>query len=410
MLGMLFCMVISKRQFTWSNHRGSVIHTNLHMFAVYRLHKSLYGLKQAPRAWFDKLSTYLFHMGFVCSRADPSMFVYKTADHLIILLIYVDDVLITGTSSAIISKCIQRLGTAFALKDLGNLHYFLGLEVNMFDGGLFLSQTKYTRDLLQRANMLEATPISTPLSVKVTPSFTDDDPVDATAYRQLVGALQYLTFTRPNIQFAVNRVCQFFQKPTMLHLKMVKRILRYSKCTMMYGLRFLAQSTRTVNGCSDADWAGCPLTRKSTSGYCVFFGANCISWSSKKQTTVSRSSAETEYRAMASATAELTWISYLLHELGLHSSQPFQLFYDNMSALHMSINPVFHHRTKHISLDYHFVREKVADGSLVTRYLSSSSQIADIFTKPLSKDLFTPKTSSLIFGSSWESIKFPSPT
>ncbi|XP_015885158.1 uncharacterized mitochondrial protein AtMg00810-like [Ziziphus jujuba] len=273
---------------------------------VCHLHKSLYGLKQAPRAWFDKLSTYLFHMGFVCSRADPSMFVYKTAAHLIILLIYVDDVLITGTSSAIISKCIQRLGTTFALKDLGNLHYFLGLEVNMFDGGLFLSQTKYTCDLLQRANMLEATPISTPLSVKVTPSFTDDDPVDATTYRQLVGALQYLTFTRPDIQFAVNRVCQFFQKPTMLHLKMVKRILRYLKGTMLYGLRFLAQSTRTVNGCSDADWAGCPLTRRSTSGYCVFFGANYISWSSKKQTTVSRSSAEAEYRAMAS-----TYVDFL---------------------------------------------------------------------------------------------------
>nr|XP_048326667.1 uncharacterized mitochondrial protein AtMg00810-like [Ziziphus jujuba var. spinosa] len=199
-------------------------------------------------------------MGFVCSCADPSMFVYKTDTHLIILLIYVDDVLITGTSSAIISKCIQRLGTVFALKDLDNLHYFLGLEVNMFHGGLFLSQTKYTRDLLQREKMLEATPISTPLSVKVTPSFTDDNPVDATGYGQLVRALQYLTFTRPDIQFAVNRVCQFFQKPTMLRLKMVKRILRYLKGTMLYGLRFLAQSTRTVNGCSDANWAGCPLT------------------------------------------------------------------------------------------------------------------------------------------------------
>ncbi|XP_020262193.1 uncharacterized protein LOC109838136 [Asparagus officinalis] len=197
---------------------------------------------------------------------------------------------------------------------------------------------------------------------------------DAKLYHSHVGALQYLTLTRPDISYAVNIVCQHMQAPTNAHYQMVKRILRYVKGSLSHGMRILAHSTLDLYEFSDADWAGCKETRRSTAGYCTFLGANCISWSAKKQPTVSRSSAEAEYRALASTT-DFPVATALL-------------FCDNMVALHMIVNPVFHARTKHIEIDYHFVREKVALGSLVTRFVSSKQQLADLFTKPLPRDQF----------------------
>ncbi|XP_060669212.1 uncharacterized mitochondrial protein AtMg00810-like [Ziziphus jujuba] len=352
------------------------------------LKKSLYGLKQAPRAWFDKLSQCLIKFSFLCSRADPSLFICNNGKYILLLLIYVDDVIITGSNTAFLSKIIHYLGTQFALKDLGVIHYFLGIEVKHFNGGLFLCQSKYTQDFLKRANMLSAAPMPTPISVKP-PNLPDaSEPVDATEFRSIVGALQYLTFTRPDILYAINKTCQHFQSPTKGNLQAVKCILRYLCGTLNYGIRLLAQSSSTLFACLDADWAGCPIPRRSTSGYCVYLGANCVSWSSKKQCTISRSSAEVEYRALAAATAELLWSSYILQDIGFSYSKPVQFLCDNMSALHMTTNPVFHQRTKHIQLDYHFVREKVADGTLITRYLPSSQQVADVFNKVLSKHSF----------------------
>uniref|UniRef100_A0A2N9G158 Reverse transcriptase Ty1/copia-type domain-containing protein n=1 Tax=Fagus sylvatica TaxID=28930 RepID=A0A2N9G158_FAGSY len=212
-----------------------------------------------------------------------------------------------------------------------------GIEVLPFSGGLFLSQQKYAHDLLARSSMTGCNPIGTPLAPKH--NLRRDDPiiVDATNYRSIG--------------------------------------------TLDYGLRLLSRS-------SDADWAGCPDTRRSTTGYCIYLGANCISWASKKQATVSRSNAEAEYRSMSTTTAELIWRLYLLHDIGIHLPNPHVLFCDNTSALHMTVNPVFHARTKHIELDVHFVHEKVAAGALVTRFVPTHLQIADIFTKALSKDSF----------------------
>jgi hypothetical protein len=162
----------------------------------------------------------------------------------------------------------------------------------------------------------------------------------------------------------------------------------YVKGTISLGLRIVQHSSLDLYAFSDADWAGCPTTCRSTTGFCTFLGSNYISWSAKKQPTVSRSSAEAEYRAMASTSAELTWISFILCDIGLYQSRPPILFCDNLSALHMTINPVFHSRTKHIAIDYHFVRKKVALGSLTTQFIPSSSQVANIFTKPLSRAVF----------------------
>ena len=169
---------------------------------------------------------------------------------------------------------------------------------------------------------------------------------------------------------------------------MVKRILRYVKGTISLGLRIVQHSSLDLYAFSYADWARCPTTRRSTTGFCTFLGSNCISWSAKKQPTVSRSSAEAEYRTMASTSTELTWISFILREIGLYQSRPPVLFCDNLSALHMTINPMFHSRTKHIAIDYHSVREKVALGTLTTQFIHSSSQVADIFTKPPSRTVF----------------------
>ena len=168
-------------------------------------------------------------------------------------------------------------------------------------------------------------------------------------------------------------------------MKAVKRILRYLKGMLHYGIKFLKQSTLSLYGFCDADWAGCPTTRWSTIGYYIYLGANCISWSSKKQPTVSRSSSEAEYRALASTTAELVWIMFLLRDIGIKLHEAPQLSSDNKSALYMTINPVFHACSKHIEIDYHFVREKVAIGAFTTWYVPFSHQIADILTKPLSK-------------------------
>ena len=196
-----------------------------------------------------------------------------------------------------------------------------------------------------------------------------------------MGALQYITLTHLDLTHAVNLVCQFMHQPGASHFQAVKRILRYLQGTLDYGLRLLSRSSLSLYDFSDADWAGCLDTRHSTIGYCIYLSANYISWASKKQAIVSRSSAKAEYHSMSSTTAELTWIMYLLRDIGLHISAPPVLFYDNTSALHMTVNPVFHARTKHIELDVHFVGEKVAAGALVTHFVPSHLQLANIFTK-----------------------------
>ena len=245
------------------------------------------------------------------------MFILHHELSIILLLVYVDDVIITGNNNTLIQHIIRTLSSQFALKDLGMLTYFLGIEIKYFTARICLSQAKYTKDLLIKTKMQDNTSIATPMTVKDIPKFDDNEPVDATKYRRIVGSLHYLTFTRLDITHAMNRVYQKFQQPTKADLRSVKRILRYLKGTLNFGLHYLKQSSLKLYGFSDSDWAGCTLTRGSTSGFCIYLGANCISWSSKKQATVARSSAEVEYRCMASTAVELTWLTYLLKDIGI---------------------------------------------------------------------------------------------
>ncbi|KAJ8753682.1 hypothetical protein K2173_026358 [Erythroxylum novogranatense] len=211
---------------------------------------------------------------------------------------------------------------------------------------------------------------------------------DPTTYRSVVGALQYATITRPDIAFSVNKLCQFLQSPTDSHWKAVKRLLRYIKGTLHFGLKIYPSNHNVLQVFSDADWAGCPDDRRSTSGYIVYLGANLVSWSAKKQSTIARSSTESEYRSIANTTAELLWIRSLLQELGVSVSSPPILWCDNLGATYLAANPMFHAQTKHIELDVHFVRDLVVQKHLQVQFLRSQDQIADIMTKPLPRDRF----------------------
>jgi hypothetical protein len=351
-----------------------------------KLDKSLYGLKQAPRAWFSRLSGKLLQLGFYASKADVSLFIFNKGGIQMYILIYVDDIIIVSSSSSATHRLLAHLQADFAVKDLGPLSYFLGIEVHHTSTGLILTQHKYIQDILKRTNMASSNIVSTPMLPTDKLMLASGDPLsaeDSTRYRSVVGALQYLSLTRPDISFCVNRVCQFLSAPTTAHWAAVKRILRYLHATSYLGLCITKTESSLLSAFSDADWAGNPDDRRSTGGYTIFFGGNLISWSSRKQPTVSRSSTEAEYKAVANATAEVIWIQVLLRELGISQHRPPSLWCDNIGATYLSANPIFHRRTKHVEVDYHFVRERVASRQLEVRFISSKDQIADIMTKPL---------------------------
>ncbi|WJX96151.1 hypothetical protein P8452_77393 [Trifolium repens] len=354
---------------------------------VCKLHKSLYGLKQAPRAWYERLTQALLKMGFAASKCDPSLLVHHQKGSCTYVLIYVDDILITGSSPHLIKDLIQKLAIEFALKQMGEVDYFLGIEVHhMSSGGLLLNQSKYIRDLLIKTNMENSKPIGSPMVSNCKLSkFGTDSMSDPTLYRSTVGALQYATLTRPDIAFSVNKVCQFMAHPLETHWKAVKRILRYLNGTISHGLLLNPSPSSppfSLRAYSDADWANDQDDRRSTSGSCIYFGTNLVSWGSKKQPLVARSSTEAEYRSMANTTADLVWIQSLLHELQVPCHTP-TLLCDNLSAVSLAHNPVLHSRTKHMELDIHFVREKVLSKQLHILHVPATDQLADPLTKPL---------------------------
>jgi histone deacetylase 1/2 len=354
---------------------------------VCRLHRALYGLKQAPRAWYDRLTQALILFGFQPSKCDPSLFVYNHKGITLYVLVYVDDILLTGSSSTLLQDLISKLNSQFALKHMGKPDYFLGIEVHHLpNGNMLLTQSKYIRDLLHRANMAEAKGITTPMvsSLKLS-RFGPDSLPDPHEYRSIVGALQYVTLTRPEIAFCVNKVCQFLSSPLLTHWQAVKRILRYLLHTCHHGLLLQpssAVSKFSINAYSDSDWASDLDDRRSTSGSCIFFGPNLVSWSAKKQSLVARSSAEAEYRSLAHTTSELLWIQSLLTDLHIPIHTPV-LLCDNISAVMIAHNPVLHARTKHLELDLHFVRERVLAKALNSHHVPGVDQIADALTKPL---------------------------
>ncbi|KAL9239991.1 hypothetical protein vseg_014258 [Gypsophila vaccaria] len=352
---------------------------------VCRLRKALYGLKQAPRAWYTELRQYLTQIGFTNAVSDTSLFL-RHGSSSIYLLVYVDDIIITGSTPHAVDTFVTTLANRFSLKDLGPLSYFLGVEVIPCAHGLFLNQQKYIRDLLHKTNMDDAKPASTPLDPNAPLTLTSGTPLsNPTDYRTIVGSLQYLSLTRPDTAFAVNKLSQFMHSPTTNHWKALKRLLRYLKGTLHHGLNIYRHSTMLLHAFSNSDWAGDKDDYISTGAYIVYLGKNPISWSSKKQRSVARSSTEAEYRSIANAAAELTWLQNLFQELRLQITATPTVFCDNHGATSLSANPVFHSRMKHLALDYHFIREKVQSGKLRVTRVANDDQLADALTKPLAR-------------------------
>jgi hypothetical protein len=286
------------------------------------LDKAIYGLKQAPRAWYSRLSSKLQALGFTPSQADISLFIYRKGSITIYLLVYVDDIVVTSSSPVAIDALLANLKYDFALKDLDSLSYFLGIQVQQLSDGILLTQEKYASNILYRGRMLTCKPVATPMAIGEKLSAHDGEklgPEEVTKYRSIVMALHYLSLTWPDLAFSINKVCQYLHAPTSLHWTAVKRILRYLKLTLSVGLKIRKSACNILSAFSDADWVDCSDDRKSTSGFAFYFNANLISWCDKKQSIVSRSSTEVEYKTMANTTAELMWVRSILHELHIPS-------------------------------------------------------------------------------------------
>ncbi|CAM8896065.1 unnamed protein product [Rhodiola kirilowii] len=280
---------------------------------VCKLTKSLYGLKQAPRQWFAKFTEALLEFGFQQSMNDYSLFTLRKCTDFIILLVYVDDVLLTGTSLTLIENIKAFIHDKFKIKDLGTLKYFIGLEVARNSTGLFLHQRKYAMDLLTDNDMLDCKPAKTPLPIKHQLSLSTAPAIkDPMVYRKLVGKLIYLTIIRTDLAHSVHILSQFMSVPNADHLKAANRLLRYIKGAPAQDLFFSASSPLVITAFCDADWAACPKTRRSTTWFSICIGESFVSWRTKKQAIVSRSSTESEYRAMAATCSEILWLTRLL--------------------------------------------------------------------------------------------------
>ena len=289
-----------------------------------------------------------------------------------------------GNDSKKIQEIKQSLHDQFSIKDLDELKYFIGIEVAKTSSGLVLSQRKYTLDILEDCGMEGCRPSSFPIEQNIKLAMDDKDPkVDTTHYRRLIGRLLYLQATRPDIAYSVNILSQFVSDPRKNHMDALFRILRYLKATPGQGILLLKEGGVNLVAYSDSDWLGCPLTRRSRTGYLLLLGGAPISWKTKKQSVVSRSSAEAEYRAMAATVSELIWMQWLLKELDFPQLASTTIFCDNQAARHIANNLTSHERTKHVEMDCYFVRERVESKEICPMPIDSKLQLADLLTKGL---------------------------
>ncbi|GJY46679.1 ribonuclease H-like domain-containing protein [Tanacetum coccineum] len=293
----------------------------------------------------------------------------------------------TGNNIDEIENFKSYLKSKFMIKDLGAMKYFLGIEILDNANGICMTQRKYCLELIHEFGLLAAKPVTTPLPencvLAVNESDSDKSLKNIFEYQKLLGKLIYLTHTRPDISYVVHCLSQHMHAPLQSHLRIALRVIRYLKNSPGTGIQIFKDKNLKLSCFTDADWAKCLRTRKSVSGFCVFFGKSLVSWKSKKQTTISRSSAEAEYRCMASATCEIMWLINLLGDLCIKRQLPVNLYSDSSSAIQIAANPVFHERTKHFEVDVHFIREKVQDGVINTIKVDSADQTADILTKGL---------------------------
>ncbi|WJX40607.1 hypothetical protein P8452_28061 [Trifolium repens] len=355
---------------------------------VYRLKKALYGLKQAPRAWYERLTKFLVQQGYRKGETDKTLFVREEKGKFMIAQIYVDDIVFGGMSDPMVKMFVNQMQSEFEMSHVGELTYFLGLQVKQMEDTIFISQSKYVKNIVKKFGMENTNHKRTPATTHLKLSKDEHGvSVDQSLYRSMIGSLLYLTASRPDISFVVGVCARYQAEPKMSHLNQVKRILKYVSGTSDYGILYShGEDTRLLGYC-DADWAGSADDRKSTSGGCFFLGSNLISWFSKKQNCVSLSTAEAEYIAAGSSCSQLLWMKQMLGEYNVQQDV-LTLYCDNLSAINISKNPIQHSRTKHIDIRHHFIRDLVEDNIVTLEHVATENQLADIFTKALDANRF----------------------
>ncbi|GJS08995.1 retrovirus-related pol polyprotein from transposon TNT 1-94 [Tanacetum coccineum] len=359
-----------------------------HPSHVYRLKKALYGLKQAPRAWYDKLSAFLIKSGFTKGVVDPTLFTRKTGKHLLLVQIYVDDIIFASTNPKACKLFAFEMNSTFKMSMMGQMSFFLGLQVSQNPRGIFINQSKYAQEILKKFGFDSCTPIDTPMAER--PNLDEDKGgklIDPTRFRGMVGSLMYLSASRPDIVFVVCMCARYQAKPTEMHLTAIKRIFRYLKGTIHMGLWYPKDSGFELKAFADADYAGCHDTRRSTSGSAQFLGHRLVSWSSKKQKSTAISTTEAEYIALSGCCAQILWMRSQLRDYGFAFNK-IPMYCDNQSAIALCCNSVQHSRSKHIDIRHHFIKEQVERKVVELYFVETKYQLADIFTKALPRERF----------------------
>lgn len=354
---------------------------------VYKLNKSLYGLKQAGRNWNNLLHSHLSDHHFEQNPVDPCLYKRQTERGVVILLIWVDDIIIAASNDELMVETKRMMNTRFKMKDLGKLKYFIGVEFDQGDEYIKVSQKRYLSKVLERFDMLNCKPRSTPAEQKLE-SDEDEEEVDSKSYREIIGSLVYaMVLTRPDICWIVTRLSQFLSKPRRSHWTAAKHVLRYLKGTLDYEMCFKKCPKLSLSGFSDADW-GNGEDRRSVTGYCFSMDPKgpFISWKSRKQPTVALSTCEAEYMALAASVQEALYLRQLIRSLAPDiPCEKVLINEDNQGTIALANNPVNHKRAKHIDIRYHFIRDEIRRGRIVLKYCPTQDMVADVFTKPAVK-------------------------
>ncbi|GJU69975.1 retrovirus-related pol polyprotein from transposon TNT 1-94 [Tanacetum coccineum] len=355
---------------------------------VYKLKKALYGLKQAPKAWYDRLKAFLIKHEYKIGMVDNTLFTKKKSSNLIIVQIYVDDIIFGSTCQDMCDEFAKIMHDEFEMSMMGELNFFLGLQIKQMEDGIFFNQSKYIKEMLKKFGLEESKPMKTPMSsdTKLTKD-EECESVDSTKYRGMIGSLLYLMASRPDIMFSVCLCARFQEAPKTSHLEAVKRIFRYIKGTTHLGLWYPKGIGIETVVYADSDHAGDYVDRKSTSGICTFVGCCLTSWFSKKQTTLAISTTEAEYVSAGKACQQALWMKQALIDYDVRLDDVL-IMCDNKGAIDRSKNPVQHSRTKHIEIRHHFLRDNVQKGHISIEKVSSVDSITDILTKPLKCESF----------------------
>ncbi|GJV93145.1 putative ribonuclease H-like domain-containing protein, partial [Tanacetum coccineum] len=361
---------------------------------VYKVVKALYGLHQAPRAWYATLSTFLLKNGYRIGTIDKTLFIKKDKHDIILVQVYVDDIIFGPTKKSLCDKFEALMKSRFQMSSMGELTFFLGLQVKQKADGIFISQDKYVAEILKKFDFVNVKTASTPIDTqKPLVKHEEASDVDVylyrsmigslmylTAYRSMIGSLMYLTASRPDIMFAVCACSRFQVTPKSSHLSAVKRIFRYLKGKPKLGLWYPRVSSFDLESYSDSDYAGANLDRKSTTGGCQFLGRRLISWQCKKQTIVATSTTEAEYVAAASCCGQVLWIQNQMLDYGFNFMNT-KIYIDNESTICIVKNPVYHSKTKHIAIRHHFIRDAYEKKLIQVLKIHTDDNVADLLTK-----------------------------